>query len=332
VDASLRRRLTYAKWLYDRGATLAGRGDQFSGMVAMHHFHNAVEIVLRAVILEKRLKPETQLRNANYEAMTNWVFKYADHKGITLSHRDRVAALAARRNAVQHRGDLIAPEVLDDSRIDCYRFLREAFRGYFDVEFDDFRVYDVIENGYVRKLLNTAEDELRQGNYVQSIATSKLVVELAETALEELRAVPRGERISYSYNREDLGLGRVLEKLGNQLLEAIKEVDRTSLLALLGIDARATMEFLSIGVHVDDYTHVNDDERQYRFAKCKSASFGEADARVALNYAFDVALRVEAAGLGPRMSRKFPPWEPGRREKWETIPWELPPEDDNGQG
>ena len=39
-----------------------------------------------------------------------------------------MAALAARRNAVQHRGDPIAPEALEDSRIDCYRFLREAFR------------------------------------------------------------------------------------------------------------------------------------------------------------------------------------------------------------
>jgi len=301
-------------------------------MVAMHHFHNAVEIVLRAVILENGIRPEAKLRNTNYEAMTTWVFDDADKRGVTLSQREHVTALADRRNAVQHRGDAIAAEALEDSRINCYRFLREAFGGYFDVEFDLFTPYDVLENRYVRDIFGAADREMRQGNYAESIAAAKLVVELAETALEELRAVPRGERFSYSYGRDDLGLGRRLEKLGNQLLEAIKEVDRTSLLALLGIDARATMEFLSIGVHVDDYTHVNDDERQYLFAKCKSASFGEADARVALNYAFDVALRVEAAGLGPRMSRKFPPWDPGRREKWETVLWEPPPEDDSSQG
>jgi len=293
-------------------------------MVAIHHFHNAVEIVLRTIILDNRLKPETQLRNANFEAMTNWVFDYADEKGVTLSHREHVTALADRRNAVQHRGDVIAAEALDDSRIDCYRFLREAFRGYFGVEFDDFRVYDVVENEYVRKLLSTAEEDMQRGKYAQAIAACKLIVRLAGEATDELRVVPQREDLRLRAGSDPLA--RAFDKIAAKLLFWIKQVDSTAVLAFLGTDVTATRKFLRLGIRVYDSTTFSSKERRFDFRKLKGTAFDEEDARQALDYAFQAALRVQEVGLISGMTLQFDQPEAHYMPQWERFEWEPPPE------
>jgi hypothetical protein len=55
------RRLMLAKQLYEHALDHSRTGAAVDKMIAIHNFHNAIEIVLRAILLEHEIRVEREL-------------------------------------------------------------------------------------------------------------------------------------------------------------------------------------------------------------------------------------------------------------------------------
>ena len=64
------RRLMLAKQLYEHALDHSRTGAAADKMIAVHNFHNAIEIVLRAILLEHEIRVEREL-NIDFEQMLN---------------------------------------------------------------------------------------------------------------------------------------------------------------------------------------------------------------------------------------------------------------------
>src|SRR5580765_5661390 len=65
-----RRRLLLAKQLYQHAIGHAATPGALNKMIAVHNFHNSIEITLRAVLLEYGIRKDREL-NIDFEALMN---------------------------------------------------------------------------------------------------------------------------------------------------------------------------------------------------------------------------------------------------------------------
>jgi hypothetical protein len=111
------RRLLLAKQLYLHGLDHSKKAGALNKMIAVHNFHNAIEIALRAIILYYEIRAEKQL-NIEFEVMLSDIDNHQDFKdqGIKLPYRQDLRNLNQLRNLVQHHA--LEPE---DSSMEDWR-------------------------------------------------------------------------------------------------------------------------------------------------------------------------------------------------------------------
>jgi len=178
------RRLLLAKQVYEHGLDHSNKAGSLNNMIGVHNFHNAIEIVLRAILLHHDVRGEKQL-NIEFETMLNdidnWhVFR---DRGIKLPYRQELRILNQVRNGVQHHGVEPAPSAMEDYRVFTRRFLEQACQVYFDVEFDSLSQLDMIEDGQLRELLRLSLLSIEDQKFAKSLALSKLAFEWASMAV-----------------------------------------------------------------------------------------------------------------------------------------------------
>jgi hypothetical protein len=70
-------------------------------MLAVHSFHNSIEITLRAIILRYEIRPEKEM-NIDFESMLSEIDSRFRSEGEKLSYRQEIRNLNQTRNFVQH--------------------------------------------------------------------------------------------------------------------------------------------------------------------------------------------------------------------------------------
>ena len=78
-QATARRRLLLAKQFYEHAMDHSRGGDALGKMIAVHNFHNAIEIVLRAIMLEHEIRPTREL-NLNFESLMGEIDQFEKFK------------------------------------------------------------------------------------------------------------------------------------------------------------------------------------------------------------------------------------------------------------
>jgi hypothetical protein len=92
-----------SKQLYEHALDHSRTGAAVDKMIAIHNFHNAIEIVLRATMLEHEIRVERAL-NIDFEQMLKEIDqfpKFAEN-GQRLPYRQELRKLNSVRNLVQH--------------------------------------------------------------------------------------------------------------------------------------------------------------------------------------------------------------------------------------
>ena len=110
------RQLVLAKSLYLHGCGHASCKDSVSRMLAIHHFENAVEIVLKCVAAKQGITPEKKY----------FYFEELLDKVSDLPLKEQVRGLHYVRNIVQHQGDIPSVE-----SVIKYQGYRAWFSSYF---------------------------------------------------------------------------------------------------------------------------------------------------------------------------------------------------------
>jgi hypothetical protein len=196
-----RRRLLLAKQLYSHALGHADTPGALNKMIAVHNFHNAIELTLRAVLLDRKVRLEKEL-NIDFESMLNEVPKVAG-KGVP--QRQELRVLNQKRNHVQHSASEPSDGDMADWKAFTRSFLRVAFKRYFGEDFEGMSAVSLVEDTSLRTLLTESEKRLGAGEWrgavclqklVMYYATEMLVAALSEHSFPFQRTMPSEVRLA----------------------------------------------------------------------------------------------------------------------------------------
>lgn len=121
------RRLVLARALYLHGCSRASYEDSVSRMLAIHHFDNSVEMVLKCVATKREITPRGQY--FNFEELLKEVGN--------LPLREQMRELHRVRNMVQHQGDIPSTESVIKYKGYTEDFLRAVCTRVFKIPYED---------------------------------------------------------------------------------------------------------------------------------------------------------------------------------------------------
>lgn len=219
LDNATKRRLVYVKRLFFHGHEHIGYDTEFDKMIAIHHFDNAVELLLKCCAT----KLNVSFRRSHY-------IKFPDlwdeiNQRTPLPKKTEIFQLHDFRSNIQHWGTSpFSTEMVN--RFDVYvsDFLREVIEQVFGLDFEDLQMSSLVEDKTLMKILAIAENAFQKREY-------KKCMRFAAAAFN--RALRQ--------QRKDFGL--FYSSFKNEELEILE--DRVSILSL-GIDYMKYKEYKKI--------------------------------------------------------------------------------------
>ena len=156
---NLIKRLVLAKKLYLHGCYHAKEIDQISRMLAIHHFDNAVEIVLKCIATKQGIEPERK-----YFSFEELLDKIKD-----LPLKEEIRNLHSLRNHVQHSGDVPSIEPVIKYKGYVEDFFRKVCERFFPLPYEELRLASLIENENLKEKVTSAEEAFEKERYRECI-------------------------------------------------------------------------------------------------------------------------------------------------------------------
>lgn len=178
------RRLLLAKQLYLHGVTHSHQEGALNKMIAVHNFHNAIEIVLKAILLHYEIRPHKEL-NITFDVMLSTIDGYQDFKknDLKLPYRQQLVVLNQQRNQVQHHAVEPESSMMEEWRVFTHRFLEKVYVIYFELQFISLSALDIVEDNTLESILRESLSSLEANNLKRSLVLAKLAFEWAAEAL-----------------------------------------------------------------------------------------------------------------------------------------------------
>ncbi|HZX13777.1 MAG TPA: hypothetical protein VFF49_05185 [Thermodesulfobacteriota bacterium] len=146
------RRLVLAKKLYLRGRNHASAKDEVSRMLAIHHFDNVVEIVLKCVATKFGVVSSSK-QEFKFKDLWNEIVQ----RGMKLNLKDQMFTLHDLRNLVQHQGEIPSKETVTKYKGYAEDFFKKVCSNIFNVSYEKLHLSQLIENVKLRKKVLKAE-------------------------------------------------------------------------------------------------------------------------------------------------------------------------------
>lgn len=153
------RQLVLAKSLYLHGCSHASCKDSVSRMLAIHHFDNAVEMVLKCMAAKRGITPEKRY----------FYFEELLDKVSDLPLKEQVRGLHQVRNIVQHQGDIPSVESVIKYQGYTEDFFREVCTRVFNVSYEELHLSELVESEPLREQLLKAEQAFGRGEFRECI-------------------------------------------------------------------------------------------------------------------------------------------------------------------
>lgn len=326
-EASIRRRLCYARWLYEKGLEQAAHEDELSGMLSITHFHNAVELVLQQLVLVNRWKSINQLRTLTYEALVQTVDNQGTGSRVSpgVPHRDLIMRLNESRNQIMHHGTRYHISEVEEARKACRLFLVDAVKQFLSMDIDTVSLADLIANIWARKMMQEAEAQKSVQDYVTSVYSSATVIYRVQIALRKgvmpqhtwlhhrLGGFPTGNSYNAGHSdnselaRRVKAVEETLKKVPESLRAIKDEFDviqdqilRASLLSIMGPIAAHYFEFAP---HISQTLSGGPEAPSKFFMQMpQGVEYGLAEAEKSLRFALSAVLKIESYGLGDHIT------------------------------
>ncbi|MFH2120930.1 MAG: hypothetical protein ABIJ25_11120 [Pseudomonadota bacterium] len=300
------RRLLLAKQLYQHGLSHMQDNGSLNKMIAIHSFHNAIEITLRAILLDYEIRSAKTL-NIDFESMLgeidNHFKKINSPTPIKLPYRQEVRNLNQVRNMVQHHGHEPESTMMDEWRVFTYRFLEKTFNEYFDQDFNAISPIELIDDPRLKQLLKLALDKLLSKDWRGATNFSKFAFTLAVQmprffALNSLGIydIQNSLRIINTLGARDLG-----RKVGDIIRDVDKRISDIEHLAIM----------LSSGVKVLDLKRYYDIPLAVHISDDGTAEFvglgviTAQDAKWIHNFVIDSIIKWQLDGFSPGVSEQL---------------------------
>ena len=247
-------------------------------MVAIHHFHIAIEITLRTIVA--RYEIEGYSSRSGFVDLIGLIKKDDRFKSEVgkIPHEDRIKTVNNRRNDVQHNHVDPSEDQALTTGIDSALFLSSVFEKVFKLDFDSVDELSLIKSDLLTRILDAAKESCRNNDYNKSRRCSAVAFQLSLDYLSS----EDGDQSRYGFSRHLRGFqaeARDAHNLGRDIERMAEKVDKnTGVISLLlaGVDmqsysryvARApTFSFASSGlVHFSYWRVPESDEEDARFA------------------------------------------------------------------
>jgi hypothetical protein len=185
IDEVIRKRLIYVKSLYMHGHQHIPYGTEFDRMIAIHHFDNAVELILKCVATQYGISFKHPLTVIFPTLWDNVNEKYEQDQNSELPKKTEMFQLHNIRSDVQHWG--ISPFSLEiSSRFDVYTldFIQMLLDSVFGLKYNELFVSSLINDEEIRKFLTEAEKDLGDEKWKDVVHKVSLAFALAKLKTE----------------------------------------------------------------------------------------------------------------------------------------------------
>ncbi len=246
------RRLVIAKQLYAHALTHSNSPGAINKIIAVHNFHNAIEIVVKAILVQYDIEAGVS-KTLDFEGMLSDIDKHFSEQGKKLPYRQDLKRLNQLRNQVQHHAHEPETATMDEWRTFTLRFLEEACSRYFNLSFATLSSVDLVADVQLKQLLQWASAGLETGDHVRCVVLAQVAYEWAsETVLSFL---PKGDPASMNPSvllgqSDSSSLGRSLTNLvedtARQLYNEVHNALEYTTLLATGIELRDYQRLASV--------------------------------------------------------------------------------------
>lgn len=155
VDEATQKRLIYVKALYLHGQQHAKSDAEFDRMIALHHFDNAVELLLKCIAINENASIG---RNVSFPNLWDEVERKLRQRGISLQKRIEMQQLHDSRSDIQHWGATnLSLDTVSRYQVYSGDFIQTMLKEVFDIEFEELSLSMLVRDERIRDILSKAE-------------------------------------------------------------------------------------------------------------------------------------------------------------------------------
>lgn len=290
-------RLNLAKQIYYHGVQHSSEIGPLNKMIAIHNYHNSIEITLRNILLKYEIRTEKTL-NLEFEVLINEIDNASlfKSKKIKIHNRQDLRDLNQLRNWVQHKA--IEPETstMDYWKIFTKQALVFLYKEYFNADFERISSVDFIEDIRLQKILSTAEENLKVKDNITCLNYSRLAFEYGVSGLDLFlptkKFSPFFDGLSRTLTTRS-GLEKPIETAINNTNSRINEVQHFTVVISSGVDLLDYKRFVDLSPEI---TYENGFP-QFANKKCS-----DEEAIWFFHFVVNTLIKWEYQGLNPKVS------------------------------
>lgn len=219
-ESTLTRRLLLAKELYEHALGHSRFTTGMDKMIAVHNFHNAIEIVLRAILFSEEIRPEREM-NITFESMIQAIDEHKPlrEQNTRLPYRTELRKLNTLRNLVQHHAHEPEAATMDEWRVFSGNFLRKSCDTYFKVSFDELSLISLVEDQRLRRILRLHQPLVASAKLDDAACACKFAFAAANHALRETLPSFRSSWSFFAGANKDANIRDLAEKIDKRFVE-----------------------------------------------------------------------------------------------------------------
>lgn len=196
ISQDLLKRLVYAKYIFWQGCEILDKKIPIADGMAVLSFQDAVELMLRTVTEHSHAHIKD---NTPFNQIIDEIEK-ATKKSVP--YKSSLLQLNKARVNFKHYGLSPVSEDVQKFRRDLDLFLPESTRLFFNLDYYQVSLADVILKHRVRNYLKKAEKELEVENYKESIQATAIALQLIFLKAIEYDHPTRGLNLRASSHRD----------------------------------------------------------------------------------------------------------------------------------
>jgi len=210
IDKVTKKKLVYVKRLHMHAQEHMLNGTDFDKMLAIHHFDNAVELLLKCVAAEYEISLGDPLRLTFHNLWREVSKEYKQRLGSELPKKTEIFQLHRIRTDVQHWG--ISPfslEFVKDFDEYTHDFVQKILNSVFGLKYDELFLSSLVKDSKIRTLLTDAERHFADEALKEAIEKVSVAFALAKRKAHRkryLHTVPKMGDISSEIDILALGL------------------------------------------------------------------------------------------------------------------------------
>jgi len=215
------RRLLLCKQLYKHALNHSYQKGAINKMIAVHNFHNSIEILLKAIVLKYEIRGEKQL-NIEFEVLLTEIDKFEGlkSKNLKLSYRQDIRNLNQSRNLVQHHAYEPEDSTMELWRVITKKFCTKTFNDYFDFDFEKFSSIDMISDSNLKKLLKMSWKCFEENDFKRSLHYSRVAFDFALDSISNILSLKTYSPIIDDLNIQNEETQKAVSYLQNEILNS----------------------------------------------------------------------------------------------------------------